>query len=76
MPALHIRDVSEETIASLKRRAHRHGRSVQQELRNVLDRVAAEPLTEARRKPLNLNTVDTGVAATFDRADLYGDDER
>lgn len=43
MPALRIRDVPEETVAALKRRAQRHGHSVQQELRAVLARAVAEP---------------------------------
>lgn len=76
MPALHIRDVPEETVAAIKRRAARHGRSVQQELRDVLDKVAAEPLTGARPRRLDLTTVETGRSGSFERADLYGDDER
>lgn len=49
---------------------------MQQELRDVLDRVAAEPIVDARRRPLELHTVDTGSTSPFDRADFYGDDER
>lgn len=75
MPALHIRDVPEETVAAIKRRAARHGRSVQQELREVLAKAAAEPAAGARPRRLDLRTVATGRTAPFDRADFY-DDER
>ncbi|HEX2214659.1 MAG TPA: hypothetical protein VHH12_14650 [Mycobacterium sp.] len=76
MPALHIRDVPEETVAAIKRRAARHGHSVQQELREVLESVAAEPVTGGRPRRLNLRTVATGRTDAFDRADFYGDHER
>lgn len=76
MPALHIRDVPEETVAAIKRRAARHGRSVQQELREVLEEVAAEPVAGERPRPLSLATVETGHVGSFDRADFYDDDER
>lgn len=75
MPALHIRDVPEETVAAIKRHAARHGHSVQQELREVLARAAAEP-AGGRPRHLSLRTVATGRAAPFDRADFYDDDGR
>jgi plasmid stability protein len=37
-----IRDVPATTLAALKRRARRHGRSLQRELAAVLDRAARE----------------------------------
>jgi plasmid stability protein len=76
MPALHIRDVPQETVAAIKRRASRHGNSVQQELRDVLERGAAEPVAGGRPRRLNLTTVATGHIEPFDRADFYDDDER
>jgi plasmid stability protein len=76
MPALHIRDVPEETVAAIKRRAARRGHSVQQELRELLGAAAAEPIAGARPRSLNLRTVDTGRTAPFDRTQFYGDDER
>lgn len=76
MPALHIRDVPEEVVAALKRRAARRGHSVQQELRDVLERAAIEPVTGARPRRLTLRTVSTGNSQPFDRADFYDDDER
>jgi plasmid stability protein len=76
MPALHIRDVPEETIAALKRRAARHGHSVQQELREVLAHAASERVAGSRPRRLTLRTVATGRAEPFDRHDFYDDDER
>lgn len=76
VPALHIRDVSEETVAALKRRAALHGRSVQQELRDILDRAAAEPVHAVLPRRLELSTVTTGREETFDRSTFYGEGER
>jgi plasmid stability protein len=76
MPALHIRDVPEETVAAIKRRAARHGHSVQQELREVLEKVAAEPVPGGRPRRLSLRTVATGHVEAFDRDDFYDDDGR
>lgn len=71
MTAVHIRDVPEETLARLKVRASRNGRSMQKELLDVLDRAAAEPLPRRRRGPLNIVTVNTGHTEPWDRADIY-----
>jgi len=40
MPNILIRDLSPETIKMLKSRAHRSGRSMQSELKNILDSAA------------------------------------
>ena len=63
-------------MAAFKRRAARRGHSVQQELREALEKAAAEPVAGARPRRLDLRTVSSGMTAPFDRADLYGDDER
>jgi plasmid stability protein len=75
MPVLHIRDVPEETVAAIKRRAARHGHSVQQELREALEKLAAEPVTGGRARRL-LRTVATGQVESFDRDHSYDDDGR
>lgn len=74
MPALHIRNVSEETVARLKARASSHGRSLEAELRLVLDDAATQPRWRRRRGPLNLITVDMGRTEPFNREDYYPDD--
>lgn len=76
MPALHIRDVPEPTVAAIKERAARRGHSVQRELREALERLAVEPLPSRRRRPLQLTTVTTGNTGTWDREEIYGDDGR
>lgn len=76
MQALHVRDVPEETVAALKLRAARRGHSMQQELREVLARAAAEPLDEFPPRAIRLRTVRTGRSEPFDRADFYDGDER
>ena len=63
-------------MVMLKRRAARHGHSVQQEVREVLASAAAEPISGARPHHLELHTVATGRTDTFDRDDFYDDDER
>lgn len=45
MAELLLKDVSEETVRRLERRAAAHGRSVEAEGRAILDKVAGEPLT-------------------------------
>lgn len=76
MQALHIRDVPEETVDALRRRAARRGHSMQQELREVLTRAAAEPVPEDPPRRVRLHTVSSGETKTFDRHDFYGHDER
>lgn len=76
VPALHIRDVPEDTVAALKRRAALHGCSVQQELRDILERAAAEPVHAVLPRRLELRTVTTGCEEAFDRSTFYGEDER
>lgn len=71
MPALHVRDVPEDTVAALKRRAALHGHSVQQELRDILDRAAAEPVRARVPRTVELQTVSTGRSGTFDRTTFY-----
>jgi plasmid stability protein len=40
MPNILVRDLSPETIKQLKARAHRNGRSMQSELKNILEGAA------------------------------------
>lgn len=49
--SLHVRNVDDELIMSLKRRAARHGRSAEAEHREIL-RQALEPEAELEIKPL------------------------
>ncbi len=76
MQAVHIRDVPEETLEALRRRAARRGHSMQQELRAVLTRAASEPADDVPPRAFRLHTVTTGRRESFDRADFYHADGR
>lgn len=76
MPAIHVRNVPEEVLASLRERAARHGRSMQQELLLILKQAAAETPAPAAPEPLRLVTVRTAWKGTFRREDIYGDEGR
>ena len=74
MPALHIRNIPEETVAVLKERAARHGRSLEAELRHILDQTAASSASDATGSILDrVVTVHSGRAAPFSRQDIYND---
>lgn len=76
MPAIHIRDVPELTISALRERADRHRHSMQQELREILDAAAAEPLQGEAAEPVHLVTVETPAATSWSREEIYGDESR
>ncbi|HEY5878395.1 MAG TPA: Arc family DNA-binding protein [Nakamurella sp.] len=73
MPALHVRDVPESVVAAIRERATRHGRSMQQEIRQILANAAAEPVPGAPLEPVQLKTVRTGATSPWSREDIYGD---
>ena len=74
MPAVHIRNVREETLLALKERALRNGRSLEAELRHVLDQTANFGGSKAAGSILDrITTVRTGRARPFSRDDLYHD---
>lgn len=70
MRAIHIRNVPEPVVAAIKARAARHGRSVQQELREIL---AAAAISDEAAEPLQLSTVCTSGDQAWRREDIYGD---
>ena len=76
MPGLNIRDVPEETIRALKRRARAHHRSVQGEIRAILDEAARSAPPESGYAPIELNHVDVGGDHPWTREDIYGGDAR
>lgn len=76
MTAIHIRNVPESTISALRERADRHGWSMQQEVREILDAAAAEPGPGQERSPIQLVTAHTSVRAPWRREDIYGDEGR
>lgn len=76
MSALHVRDVPDETIAALRERAAAHGRSMQQEIREILQAAADEPVARHALEPIDLVTVTTGEQGTWTREEMYGDEGR
>jgi plasmid stability protein len=78
MPALHIRNVDDEVIEALKRIAEENHRSLEGELRALLERAALGkrgPSSRGRRK-LRLATVAVGSKSAFGRDKVYADEER
>lgn len=76
MSSIHIRDVAPDTVEALKRLARSHHRSLQGELRAILQRAARmAPVDEGARK-LNLVTVRVGASTSWRREEIYGDDGR
>ncbi len=76
MSSIHIRDVAPDTVDALKRLARSHHRSLQGELRAILQRAARmAPADEGARK-LNLVTVRVGAATSWRREEIYGPDGR
>jgi len=76
MKSIHIRDVSPSTIEALKRLARAHRRSMQGELREILDTAARRAPAEGAGTDLKLVTVKTGQTGTWGREEIYGDSGR
>ena len=76
VPAIHVRNVPEETIAALRERAARHGWSMQRELLEILRTAAGEPANGAASTPIPLVMTETSVTTRWSREEIYGDDGR
>jgi len=72
MKSLHIRDVPEQTIERLKRRASRHHRSLQGELQVLLEE-AAKQVVSGDSLEFSLHTVRTHGNQDWSREGLYED---
>ncbi len=76
MSQLIVRNVSEETVRALKRRAARHGRSAEAEHREILRTVLAEDAGNASFKALLGSMPDVGADDDFEAGrDLPRDPE-
>ena len=69
-----VRDLSEAVVERLKKRARNHGRSLQAELRLIIEQAALTDMTEARRlsqrirrKLAGREHTDSGVLVAHDR---------
>lgn len=76
MSAVHIRDVPAEVLEALKRRAQRHDRSLQGDLRHILATVAQEEPSAEALPPLKLHFSEARPQTTWSRQEIYGDDGR
>ena len=76
MAAVHIRDIPTQVLEVLKRRAHRHQRSLQGELRHILTTVAQEEPSAEPSPPLQLHFSESRPQITWSREEIYGDDGR
>jgi antitoxin (DNA-binding transcriptional repressor) of toxin-antitoxin stability system len=70
-----IVDETQRLLRILRERARRHGRSLEQELRTILE-VAAQDPEPARLPPIRLATVHTAGGSTWSREEIYGDEGR
>lgn len=76
MPAVHVREVPEDVLAALKRRARRHDRSLQGELRQILAAIAEEEPATEPLPPLELEMSPAAGKSTWRREEIYGEDGR
>jgi antitoxin (DNA-binding transcriptional repressor) of toxin-antitoxin stability system len=70
-----ITDESEGLVRILRERAKRHGRSLEQELRAILDTAENGP-EPASLPPIRLATVRTAGSSSWSREEIYGDEGR
>ena len=71
MPNILVRDLSPETIKLLKARAHRNGRSMQSELKNILEGAARMESLDAALLSARIRRM-LGDREHTDSADLMG----
>lgn len=76
MKSLHIRNVDDPVLERLRRRAQMHHRSLQGELRAILEEAAE--LVPDRRTPEELDLVKVSIpeAGSWSREMIYDDDAR
>jgi len=76
MSAIHIRDVPEDVIEILKRRAARHHRSLQKELLHILDSVVRNEPPAEELPPIRLHLSKAVTKGTWSREEIYDDGGR
>jgi plasmid stability protein len=76
VPAIHVRNVPESIIFALRERAQRRGRSMQQDILEILQAAASEPIASEPVEPIHLITVRTPGRSTWRREDIYDDEGR
>jgi antitoxin FitA len=78
MPAIHVRDVDDAVIEALKARAASHHRSLQGEIRALLEEAAqsAGNRSGGRTRRLRIKTVRVGAPLKYSRDVIYEDQGR
>jgi plasmid stability protein len=76
MKSVHVRNVTPVTIAAIKRLARAHKRSMQGELREILERAARQAPPEEGDEEFRLITVNTGRKSAWNREKIYGESGR
>lgn len=76
MSAIHVRDLPEEVVAALKRRAARNHRSLQKELRSILASIAEQEPSAEPLAPIRLKLSKATDDAQWRRENIYGDEGR
>lgn len=76
MKAIHIRDIDERTLESLKRLAKRHHRSLQGELHYILEKAAELDKDDLISEELSLYTANSNSKSTWSREEIYDDSGR
>ena len=77
MAAIHVREVDDAIIDALKARAARNHRSLQGEIRAILEAaVSASAPTPGAGRRLRIKTVSVGAAVQYSRDVIYGDEVR
>ena len=76
MSSIHIRAIQPATLAALKRLARVHHRSLQGELRAILEHAARLAPPDDRSRTLDLVTVNTGLKSSWNRDEIYGPEGR
>jgi antitoxin FitA len=72
MPQLLVRNIESDVVRALKLRAARHGRSAEEEHREILRGALREPGPPASLKQLLLEMPDVGEDRDFERPDDLG----
>ena len=74
MPAIHIRDIPEDVLDALKRRAAKNSRSLQMEIRHSLITLARETADIAPFPPIDLHMSElSSTEPSWSREEIYED---
>jgi len=73
MKSIHIRDIDPQILQGLKKRAELHHRSMQGEVKAILEEAVRKMPEASQEEELDLITVSTGNTDAWRRGDYYDD---